>query len=153
PFSFSPSEMYFNRLLERLGSTQHFPIVEHLHFSAVYNPSLYVRQPKRGLGKTTYYCKLLSFSLRDLMEYMKNAKGPEHNFFSVPFLNEICFSEEELGRELNTLREANLIKPIRNVFDPDGDLRLVLSDDSLEEITNQIWTIFMSQLDTVLLNV
>ena len=71
----------------------------------------------------------------------------------MPFLNGMSFSEEELGRELNTLREANLIRPIRNVFDPDGDIRFVLSDHSLEEMTDRIWTIFMSQLDMVLLNI
>ena len=125
-----------------------------MRFSAVNKPSLYIRQSKRGL-KMNYYCKFLSFSLRDLMECMKHAKAKrqEHNFFTMPFLNGMSFSEEELGRELNTLREANLIRPIRNVFDPDGDIRFVLSDHSLEEMTDRIWTIFMSQLDMVLLNI
>lgn len=143
PFSISESERLFNRPLERLGPTKRLSIVEHIAFSVVHKLK----------GKVDYYCKLLSFSSKDIMEYEKKTrdKHQEGILIDLPFLGEITFTETELKKELGILRETNLIKPIRNVFDPKADVRFVLSDDSLSEMIYKIWAIFVTQLDLVLL--
>jgi hypothetical protein len=100
----------------------------------------------QGRKITRYYYKQLSFSVQDIIKYMKRQqKTPLDDIKLTPFINHIHFpkvTKEEIKKAMEKLRQENLIKPIQNTFDRyDRQTSFIISDDSLLDLINQIWRI------------
>jgi hypothetical protein len=119
----------------------------------MYKPVEYIQIQKTELSDVgsskretivSYSYRPLSFSEEEIMEYIEKS----NNEILVPFVNSIGFRKEEIEQQLrksfDSLRDARIISLNRDVF---GQIRFVISDQSLRDLINKIWIIHGYQLD------
>jgi hypothetical protein len=114
-----------------------------------------VEYSNQGRKITYYYYKQLSFSLKDIIKYIKRQqKIPFDDIKLTSFINHIHFpklTEEEIKKAIEKLGEKNLIKPIPNTFDRcDRQITFIISNDSLLDLINKIWRIHDLELERLL---
>lgn len=113
--------------------------VEHIMFSVI-----------NDLRGEYVSCKLLSFSKREIIEYSEKLRANKLKYpINISFLEDSSLTKEKLDEELEkaftTLRDTDLIKPIRNVFYDEDDTRFIFADEKLSGLINEIWQVLLHQ--------
>ena len=89
-----------------------------------------------------YSYRFLTFSEEEIIGYLEKS----NNDRLVPFVDSNDFRKvkEEFRKAFSKLREANLIKPVADKVS--GDVRFIISENSLRDLINEIWVIHKYQL-------
>lgn len=98
-------------------------------------------------GKVVHYCKLLSFSKEDVVKMVRDTERQriKDQWSVMPFVNTLLpFTDDEITRAFDILRNNHLIEPIRNMIS--GETRFVIADKSLRDLVNEIWNMHWNEL-------
>lgn len=155
--AFSPirriSKKQLDEILSSIPAQEKDLVIEsHVHSvgtnftQTIYKPLKYTQIKKTELsgvgprGKTAvlYSYRFLAFSEDEIMEYLEKS----NNDRLVPFVNSIDFRNEEVGKQFrkafDNLRQQHLIRGVVDIF---GKIRFIVSDDTLRDLIDKIWTI------------
>ena len=160
--AFSPirriSKKQLDQILSSIPAQEKDLVIEsHVHCvgtnftQTIYKPVKYTQIQKTELsgvglpGKTAvlYSYRYLAFSEDEIMEYLEKSD----NDGLVPFVNSIDFRKEDVGKQFrkafDNLRQQHLIRGVVDIF---GKLRFIVSDDTLRDLIDKIWTIHEYEL-------
>ncbi len=94
-------------------------------------------------GETTvyHYCKLLSFSEKDIVKILVNAKRRRtQDGIVIPFIHSLLpLTEQEVNEAFVILKDNYLIIPVPDKFE-DG-IRFVIADETLQDLISEIWSV------------
>lgn len=102
----------------------------------------------KGETKAIHYCKLWSFSEKEIVDKVTNInrRRRTQNSIVTPFIHSLfSLSEQEVNEAFFALLENHLIKPIQDLF-VDG-LRFVIADEKLQDLINEIWSVHWKELE------
>jgi hypothetical protein len=101
----------------------------------------------KGETKAIHYCKLWSFSEKEIVEIVINInRRRTQNGIVTPFIHSLFpLTWQEVNEAFVILRDNYLIAPIQDLF-ADG-LRFVIADETLQDLINEIWSVHWRELE------